>query len=73
MFFVVKGKIKIDFEDHFEEVNQNEFLIVPANVIHQPVAEQEVELMMFVTEENSNTGNLENHAKKKDTKKLEKI
>lgn len=73
MFFVVKGKMRIDFEDHFEEVNQNEFLIVPANVIHRPVAEQEVELMMFVTQENINTGNLESHTLKKDTKKLKKI
>ncbi len=73
MFFVVKGKMKIEFEDRLEEVNENEFLIVPRNVIHRPVAEQEVELMMFVTAENVNTGNLEDHKWKRDTNKLKRI
>jgi mannose-6-phosphate isomerase-like protein (cupin superfamily) len=73
MFFVVKGKMKIEFEDRMEEVKENEFLIVPRNVIHRPVAEKEVEVMMFVTAENVNTGNLENHERKRDTKNLEKL
>ena len=73
MFFVVKGEMKIEFEDRMEEVKENEFLIVPRNVIHRPVAEKEVEVMMFVTAENVNTGNLENHERKRDTKNLEKL
>ena len=73
MFFVVKGKLKIEFENRTENVNQNEFLIVPANVLHRPIANEEVELMMFVTAENVNTGNLENHKWRLDTEKLEKI
>jgi len=73
MFFVVKGKLKIEFEDRTENVNENEFLIVPANVLHRPVANEEVELMMFVTAENVNTGNLDNHKWKRDTGKLERI
>ncbi len=73
MFFVVKGKMKIEFEDRLEEVNENEFLIVPRNVMHRPVAEKEVELMMFVTAENVNTGNLEDHKWKRDTNNLKRI
>ena len=73
MFFVVKGNLKIEFEDRTETVNENEFLVVPKNVIHRPVAEQEVELMMFVTAENVNTGNLDKHEWKRDTGRLEKI
>ncbi|PKP30228.1 MAG: cupin domain-containing protein [Bacteroidetes bacterium HGW-Bacteroidetes-17] len=73
MFFVVKGKLKIEFEDRTENVNENEFLIVPANVLHRPVAEKEVEIMLFVTKENVNTGNIENHQWKRDTKSLKKI
>ncbi len=73
MFFVVKGEMKIEFEDRMEEVKENEFLIVPRNVMHRPVAEKEVEVMMFVTAENVNTGNLEDHDLKRDTKNLEII
>ena len=73
MFFVVKGEMKIEFEDRMEAVQENEFLIVPKNVLHRPVAEKEVEVMMFVTAENINTGNLEDHKWKRDTEKLEKI
>ena len=72
MFFVVKGKLIIEFEDHFEEVNENEFLVVPKNVLHRPVAVQEVHLMMFVTDRNVNTGDIENE-KTLDTDKLERI
>lgn len=73
MFFVVKGKMKIEFEDRIEEVNENEFLVVPKNVIHRPVANEEVELMMFVTAQNVNTGNLDDHEWKRDTNSLEKL
>lgn len=73
MFFVIKGVMKIEFEDRMEVVKENEILVVPKNVLHRPIAEQEVELMTFVTAENVNTGNLEDHKWKRDTKKLEKI
>ena len=73
MFFVVKGQVKIEFEDHSEIIGENEFLVVPAGTLHRPVAEKEVHLMMFVTAQNVNTGNLKDHAKKKDSNKLERI
>jgi len=73
MFFVVKGQVKIEFEDHSEIISENEFLVVPAGTLHRPVAEKEVHLMMFVTAQNVNTGNLKDHAKKKDSNKLERI
>lgn len=71
MFFVIKGTLKIEFEDRFEFLNENEILVVPANVIHRPVADQEVEVMTFVTKKNVNTGNLADHKWKRDS--LEKI
>ncbi len=73
MFFVVKGEMKIEFEDRSEKVKANEFLVVPKNVIHRPIADKEVELMMFVTASNVNTGNLEDYEWKRDTDKLERI
>ena len=60
MFFVIHGKLKLEFEDKSIHLNEGEFLIVPKGVLHRPVAEEEVQLMMFVTAKNINTGNLEN-------------
>ncbi len=60
MFFVVQGNLKLDFKDKIEEVSEGEFFIVPRGVIHRPVADQEVHLMMFVTAENINTGDINN-------------
>ena len=73
MFFVVKGKLRLDFEDHAEVLGENEFLVVPAGVMHRPFAEAEVELMVFTSNKNVNTGNLEDHQLKLDPKKLEKL
>jgi mannose-6-phosphate isomerase-like protein (cupin superfamily) len=60
MFLVIKGMIKLDFKDELMEVSQGEFIIVPKGVLHRPIADQEVHLMMFVTASNINTGNIKN-------------
>ncbi|MCK4979860.1 MAG: cupin domain-containing protein [Candidatus Delongbacteria bacterium] len=58
-FFVVKGVLRLDFENHSEIVNENEFLVVPGGVSHRPYAKEEVELMVFTTNKNVNTGQLD--------------
>lgn len=60
MFLVIKGSLKLDFENKQVDVFEGEFIIVPKGVLHRPIADKEVHLMMFVTESNINTGNLEN-------------
>ncbi len=60
MFFVVKGMLKLDFKEKVEEVNAGEFFVVPKGVVHRPIAEQEVHLMMFTAAENVNTGDIKN-------------
>ncbi len=60
MFLVIKGILKIDFKDKLIEVSEGEFIIVPKGVLHRPIADQEVHLMMFVTASNINTGNIKN-------------
>lgn len=72
MFLVIKGALKLDFKNKIIEVNEGEFIIVPKGVLHRPIAEQEVQLMMFVTESNINTGNLKNEFTL-DSKSLKKI
>jgi mannose-6-phosphate isomerase-like protein (cupin superfamily) len=60
MFLVIKGTLKLDFKDKLIEVSKGEFIIVPKGVLHRPIAEQEVHLMMFVAASNINTGNIKN-------------
>jgi mannose-6-phosphate isomerase-like protein (cupin superfamily) len=60
MFLVIKGALKLDFKTEIIDVFEGEFIIVPKGITHRPIAEQEVQLMMFVTESNINTGNLKN-------------
>ena len=60
MFLVIKGTLKLDFKDKLIEVSNGEFIIVPKGVLHRPIADQEVHLMMFVTASNVNTGDIKN-------------
>jgi mannose-6-phosphate isomerase-like protein (cupin superfamily) len=60
MFLVIKGTLKLDFKDKLIEISNGEFIIVPKGVLHRPIADQEVHLMMFVTASNINTGNIKN-------------
>ena len=39
MFYVVKGKFKMEFRDRTIEINEREFLIVPKGIEHKPTAE----------------------------------
>jgi mannose-6-phosphate isomerase-like protein (cupin superfamily) len=70
LFLVIKGKLKMEFRDKTVEINEGEFIIVPRKVDHRPVAENEVEILLFEPATTLNTGNVENELTKK---KLQKI
>ena len=72
MFLVIKGTLKLDFKNKIIDVFEGEFIIVPKGVLHRPIAEKEVHLMMFVTESNINIGNLKNEFTL-DSKSLKRI
>jgi mannose-6-phosphate isomerase-like protein (cupin superfamily) len=72
MFFVVKGKIQLEFVDSKVDVGEGEFYIVPKGVEHRPIANEEAQLMMFTAATNVNTGNIENKFTL-DSKNLERI
>ncbi len=57
LFYVVKGKLKMEFRDKTIELNPGEFIIVPKNVEHRPIAEKEVSVMLFEPDTTINTGN----------------
>ena len=58
MFLVVKGRLRLEFRDYAVDLNPGEFYIVPRGVEHRPVAENEVEVMLFEPAALLNTGNI---------------
>ncbi len=60
MFWVIKGRLKMMLADKTIEVLPGEFLIIPKGVNHKPVADEEVEILLFEPASTLNTGNVEN-------------
>ena len=60
LFFVVKGRLRMELRDGDVELGEGEMLVVPRGVEHRPVADEEVWLMMFEPASTLNTGNVEN-------------
>ena len=70
MFLVIKGQLKIEFRDRTEVINEGEMLIVPRGVEHNPVAEEEVWLMLFEPAETKHTGDVEHEMTVKECEKI---
>lgn len=60
LFLVVKGRLRMDFLDRHEWVEEGEFIVVPRGVEHRPVAEKECWIVLFEPASTVNTGNVEN-------------
>ena len=59
MFLAQKGTFRIEFRDRSVTLNEGEFVIVPRGVEHRPVADEEVEVLLFEPAQLLNTGNIE--------------
>jgi mannose-6-phosphate isomerase-like protein (cupin superfamily) len=70
LFFVIKGTLKMEYRDRTEVIKPGEFIIVPRGVEHKPIAEEEVELLLFEPASTLNTGNVENERTKKHLDKI---
>ena len=70
MFLIIKGTLKMEFRDRVEIIKPGEFIIVPRGVEHKPVADEEVELLLFEPASTLNTGNIENERTKKHLEKI---
>jgi len=70
LFWVNKGTLKMEFRDRTELVQEGEMLVVPKGVAHRPVAEEEVEILLFEPMGTLNTGEEINE---RTVDKLEKI
>lgn len=58
MFLATKGSFRIEFRNKTVELNEGEFLIVPRGTEHRPVADEEVEVLLFEPKNVLNTGNV---------------
>ena len=59
MFLVLRGSFRMEFRDRAVTLNEGEFLIVPRGVEHRPVAENEVEVMLFEPAKIKHTGDVD--------------
>jgi mannose-6-phosphate isomerase-like protein (cupin superfamily) len=60
MFLVVRGSFRMELRDRTIRLAAGEFLVVPRGVEHRPVADDEVEVLLFEPASTLNTGNLRN-------------
>ena len=58
MFLAMKGSFRIEFRDKTVELKEGEFIIVPKGIEHRPIAETEVEVLLFEPAQLLNTGNI---------------
>jgi mannose-6-phosphate isomerase-like protein (cupin superfamily) len=60
LFLVIKGRLLMKLRDGDVVVNAGEFIIVPHGVEHLPVAQEEVQIVLFEPKTTLNTGNVQN-------------
>jgi mannose-6-phosphate isomerase-like protein (cupin superfamily) len=58
LFMVLRGRFVMEFRDRQIALEEGECLIVPRGVEHRPVAEEEVDVLLFEPATTLNTGNV---------------
>lgn len=66
LFYVVKGSFDMHLADKVVTISAGEFIIIPRGTEHKPVANEEVEVMLFEPAETLNTGNIVNEKTRTD-------
>lgn len=70
MFMVIKGTLKIEFEDKTVTLSPMECITIPKGVKHRPVADEEVHILLFEPSGTVNTGNVTEERTRKDLKRI---
>ena len=60
LFMVLRGRFRMEFRDRTVELGEGDLLVVPRGVEHRPVADEEVEVLLFEPASTLNTGNVRN-------------
>ena len=58
LFYIVKGRLVIQYEDGVVTLNQGDFHIVPKGVMHNPVAEEECWIALIEPVTTAHTGDV---------------
>jgi len=58
MFLVIEGQLRLELRDRTLELGPGQMAVVPRGVEHRPVAEEEVQVMLFEPASTVNTGNV---------------
>jgi mannose-6-phosphate isomerase-like protein (cupin superfamily) len=56
LFYIVKGSLRIEFEDGPVDLKQGEFLTIPAGIRHNPVAAEECWVLLIEPASTKHTG-----------------
>ncbi|HYO14999.1 MAG TPA: cupin domain-containing protein [Thermoanaerobaculia bacterium] len=70
LFLVVKGRFRMEFRDRDVWLEEGEFLVVPRGVEHRPVAEEEVQVVLFEPASTVNTGNVEEERTRRELQRI---
>jgi mannose-6-phosphate isomerase-like protein (cupin superfamily) len=60
MFLVHRGTFRMEFRDRVVTLSPGDFIVVPRGVEHRPVADEEVEVVLFEPASTLNTGSVQN-------------
>lgn len=63
MFFVWRGSMSLEFRDRAVSLTEGQMIVVPRGVEHRPVADSEVEVVLFEPAGVRNTGDVEDGEK----------
>jgi mannose-6-phosphate isomerase-like protein (cupin superfamily) len=66
LFLIIKGRLLMRFRDRDVWLEEGEMIIVPAKVEHQPIAPEEVHVLLFEPKSTVNTGNITEERTHKD-------
>jgi len=58
LFLVHRGRFRMEFRDRSVDLGPGEMIVVPRGVEHRPVADDEVEVVLFEPAGTLNTGNV---------------
>jgi mannose-6-phosphate isomerase-like protein (cupin superfamily) len=47
MFYIIEGKMQIEFKDKIVDLNQGDFIIIPKGVMHRPVCKVLVKALLM--------------------------
>jgi len=70
LFLVVKGRFRMEFRDRDVWLEEGELLVVPRGVEHRPVAEEEVQVLLFEPASTVNTGNVEEERTRRELQRI---